>query len=65
RISRMPDNAQIERTLRYVEDKSPVNLDKLSPDGKKLIQDTRDIIETARLMFKGKNADEPFQNFVW
>ncbi|KDQ55295.1 hypothetical protein JAAARDRAFT_159347 [Jaapia argillacea MUCL 33604] len=65
RQGRMPDNAQIDRTLRYVEDNSPVNLDELSPDGKKLIQDTRDIIETARLMVQEKNADELFQNFVW
>jgi hypothetical protein len=43
-----PSNAQIDQTLRYVVDHSPVDLDKLSPDGKKLIQESRDIITTAR-----------------
>lgn len=38
---------------------------KLSPDGQKLIQDCRDIIETSRLMVQEKNADEIFQNFLW
>jgi len=61
----MPNNAQIDQTLNYVLDNSPVDINKLSPDGKKLIQDTRDIISTARLMVQEKNADELFQNFVW
>ncbi|KAF8874992.1 hypothetical protein BD779DRAFT_1450453 [Infundibulicybe gibba] len=65
RQGRMPSNQQIDQTLQYVLDHSPVQLDKLSPDGKKLIQDTRDIIDTARLMVQDKNADELFQNFVW
>jgi hypothetical protein len=30
-----------------------------------LIQDVRDIIETARLMVQEKNAHELFQNFLW
>lgn len=61
----MPSNAQIDSTLQYVINNSPVDTSALSPDGKKLIQDTRDIIETARLMVVDKNADELFQNFVW
>ena len=65
RQGRMPSNAQIDETLNYVTANSPVDLDKLSPDGQKLIQDSRDIIETARLMVQEKNADELFQNFVW
>ena len=63
--SRMPDNDQIDRTLQYVLNHSPVPEKDLSPEGKKLIADTRDIIETARLIVKEKNADELFQNFVW
>ena len=39
--------------------------DQLSPEGRKLIQDCRDIIETARLIVREKNADELFQNFMW
>lgn len=65
RAGKMPDNAQIDETLQYVRDHSPVDVSKLSPEGQKLISDSRDIIETARLMVKEKNADELFQNFVW
>lgn len=65
RQGRMPDNKQIDQTLAYVRDNSPVPLNELSRDGRKLIEDTRDIIETARLMVKEKNADELFQNFVY
>jgi len=61
----MPDNRQIDDTLRYVEEHSPIDTDQLSTEGKKLIQDTRDIIETARLIVREKNADELFQRFVW
>ncbi|KAI1788073.1 hypothetical protein LXA43DRAFT_974992 [Ganoderma leucocontextum] len=63
--SRMPTNEQIDRALRYCLQHSPVDLDELSPDGRRLVQDTRDILETARLMVQQKNADELFQNFVW
>ena len=63
--SRMPSNEQIDRTLQYVVGHSPIPENELSPEGKKLIADTRDIIETARLIVKEKNADELFQNFVW
>lgn len=65
REGRMPDNRQIDKTLKYVYENSPVDVNQLSPDGKKLIQDTRDIIETARIIVKEKNADELFQKFVW
>lgn len=61
----MPDNQQIDETLKYVRDNSFVDIDKLSPEGQRLIQDTRDIIETARQMVAEKNADELFQNFIW
>jgi hypothetical protein len=59
----MPDNRQIDETLLYVKDTSPVEIEKLSPDGRKLIQDARDLVETARLMVQEKNADELF--LVW
>ncbi|KAL1744429.1 hypothetical protein HDZ31DRAFT_38713 [Schizophyllum fasciatum] len=65
REGRMPDNSQIDRTLKYVLDNSPVPTDELSPEGKRLIQDTRDIIDTARKIVKEKNADELLQNFFW
>jgi Family of unknown function (DUF5923) len=51
---RMLDNKQIDETLlRYF----PVEIDKLSPDGRNLIQDARDFVETARLMVQEKNTD--------
>jgi len=61
----LPDNAQVDHTLKYVLNHSPVDQDKLSPDGRKLIQDVKDIIETARVIVKDKNNDELFQNFIW
>ncbi|THH17056.1 hypothetical protein EUX98_g9201 [Antrodiella citrinella] len=63
--SRMPTNDQIDKTLSYILKHSPVPETQLSPEGQKLVQDSRDIIETARLIVKEKNRDELFQNFVW
>ncbi|CAL1710558.1 unnamed protein product [Somion occarium] len=63
--SRMPTNDQIDHTLKYVLTHSPVPENDLSQDGKKLVQDSRDIIETMRLIVQEKNRDELFQNFVW
>ncbi|PPQ71059.1 hypothetical protein CVT26_011461 [Gymnopilus dilepis] len=65
RKGKMPSNEQIDTTLQYVLDHSPVDVNQLSPEGRKLVQDTREIISTARLMVQQKNADELFQNFVW
>ncbi|KZT70697.1 hypothetical protein DAEQUDRAFT_667430 [Daedalea quercina L-15889] len=65
RESRMPSNTQIDSALTYALRNSPVDLNALSSDGQRLVQDTRDIIETARLIVMKKNADELFQNFVW
>ncbi|KAI0747079.1 hypothetical protein C8Q80DRAFT_1179196 [Daedaleopsis nitida] len=63
--SRMPSNEQIDRFLTYAIQHSPVDIKSLSPDGQRLIVDTRDILETTRLMVKQKNADELLQNFIW
>lgn len=49
RQGRMPDNAQIDETLAFARDHSPVDTAKLSPEGKKLVHDARNIIETVRL----------------
>lgn len=62
---RMPDNNQIDEALQYAIGHSPVSLEKLSPDGKLLVEDVRDILESARLMVAEKNAGELFQNFIW
>lgn len=50
RENRYPDNVQIDDTLSYVLDHSPIDESKLSGDGKKLVSDVRDIIETVRLL---------------
>ncbi|KAI0781790.1 hypothetical protein C8Q75DRAFT_790036 [Abortiporus biennis] len=63
--SRMPGNEQIDKTLKYILNHSPVPEKDLSPEGQKLVSDTRDIIETARLIVQEKNKDELFQNFIW
>lgn len=65
RQGRYPSNQQIDTAFRYVLEHSPVDQDQLSPEGRKLIQDCRDIIETARLIVQEKNSDELFQNFLW
>ena len=65
RQGRYPSNQQIDDSLKYVLDNSPVDQDQLSPEGRKLIQDCRDIIETARSIVWEKNQDELFQNFMW
>jgi hypothetical protein len=59
-----PDG-QINEALDFASKHSPVELSKLSPDGKKLVEDVRDIIETARMMIAEKNNGELFQNFVY
>lgn len=65
RNGKMPDNVQIDETLAYVGGHSFLDIKALSPDGQKLISDARDIVESARLIVKNKNADELFQNFVY
>ncbi|OCF37895.1 hypothetical protein I316_00119 [Kwoniella heveanensis BCC8398] len=65
RDGRMPDNRQIDSALEYAISHSPVELNKLSPEGRVLVDDFRDIIETARMIVAEKNADELFQEAVW
>ncbi|WWC90750.1 uncharacterized protein L201_005687 [Kwoniella dendrophila CBS 6074] len=65
RDGRLPDNHQIDKALGYSVTHSPVETQKLSPEGRELIEDFRDIIETARAIVAEKNADELFQNAVW
>jgi hypothetical protein len=46
RRGRMPDNAQIDETLKYFITTSPIDINKLSPEGQKLVTDVRSILET-------------------
>jgi Family of unknown function (DUF5923) len=65
RQGRYPSNQQIDSAFRYVLERSPVDQDQLSPEGRKLIQNCRDIIETASLVVQEKNSDELLQSFLW
>ncbi|OCB90174.1 hypothetical protein A7U60_g2636 [Sanghuangporus baumii] len=65
RNGRMPDNNQIDETLLYVRDHSPINVEELSDDGKQLVHDTRALIDTARKFVAEKNADEVVQQFLY
>lgn len=65
RASRVPANDQIDNMLKYLLDNSLVPSGNLSAEGKKMVGDTRDVVETLRLLVKEKNADELFQNFIW
>lgn len=50
RENKYPDNIQIDETLTYVIDHSPLDESKLSYEGSKLINDVRDILETVRFI---------------
>jgi hypothetical protein len=64
RLGKYPSNAQVDESLTYAINNSPIDDSKLSSDGKQLVQDFRDIIETFRVIVKKKNADELMQNFL-
>ncbi|QRW17273.1 hypothetical protein RhiXN_05275 [Rhizoctonia solani] len=66
RQGKLPDNQQIDETLKYLNSHSPVDLNALSPEGKKLIQDTRDIIETVSPSDRrSEERRRALQNFVF
>ncbi|EFP80265.1 uncharacterized protein PGTG_06221 [Puccinia graminis f. sp. tritici CRL 75-36-700-3] len=65
RLGKYPSNAQVDESLTYAINNSPIDDSKLSSDGKQLVQDFRDIIETFRVIVKKKNADELMQNFLF
>jgi hypothetical protein len=59
RNGRLPTNDQIDKTLPYILDHSPVDIHKLSSEGRKVVQDMKDI-----MMVQEKNADQLLQNFI-
>ncbi|CAD6931994.1 unnamed protein product [Tilletia controversa] len=65
REGRYPTNQQIDDTLKFTIEASPVDLDKLSQEGQKLVEDVRNIIELARQIVQEKNANQEFQNFLF
>jgi len=65
RQGKMPNNEQCVRALDYALDHSPIHENKLSKDGKGLVEDFRDIIRTAKQIVTEKNDDELLQNFIY
>jgi hypothetical protein len=65
RNGQYPSNRQIDETLDYVINHSPIDEGKLSKEGRHLIDDVRRIIATAKEIVAEKNADELFQNFMY
>ncbi|EPQ27081.1 uncharacterized protein PFL1_05365 [Pseudozyma flocculosa PF-1] len=65
REGRYPDNKQIDDTLKYTLAHSPIDETKLSSDGRTLVKDVRELIESARQMVMEKNSNEEFQNFLY
>ncbi|THU95239.1 hypothetical protein K435DRAFT_779121 [Dendrothele bispora CBS 962.96] len=71
RDSRLPSNAQFDAWLDYAIKNSPVESyakegeNSLSPAGRKLLNDFRDILDDVRVLVKQKNGDELLQEFVW
>ena len=55
---------QCVRALDYALDNSPIHENKLSKDGKGLVEDFLDIIRTAKQIVTEKNDDELLQNFM-
>ena len=55
----------MDDALEYAEFNSPVDLKKLSGEGRVLVDDTRDLLETLRIIIAEKNADELIQNAIW
>ncbi|KAI5479947.1 hypothetical protein MNV49_002237 [Pseudohyphozyma bogoriensis] len=67
REGRYPSNEQCVRTLEYLrsDEGAPIEVSKLSKDGKMLVQDFRNVILTLERIVKDKNADELAQNFLY
>jgi len=65
RRGKFPSNHQVDAALEYVLRHSPIDESQLSSEGRRLVQDLRFIIETAKLMVREKNSDELIQKFLW
>src|SRR6267154_1888785 len=51
RRGRMPDNHQIDHTFSYILSNPPVDVNKLSPEGRKLVDDVRQLLEVVSCSF--------------
>ncbi|KAJ7651060.1 hypothetical protein FB45DRAFT_30202 [Roridomyces roridus] len=65
RNSSLPTNSQIAALLEYIKANSPIDDRKLSGEGRKLIQDIREILSTFSRLVQEKNEGEILQRFVW
>ena len=45
RRGRMPDNHQIDSAFTYLDSNPPIDVNKLSPEGRKLVDDVRQLLE--------------------
>ncbi|THH11002.1 hypothetical protein EW145_g940 [Phellinidium pouzarii] len=62
----MPSNKQIDEILSYLHDMQfPAEAVQLSPEGRRLVDDLRNVVETIRLLINEKNTDEVFQRFIY
>src|SRR5258706_14172703 len=51
RRGRMPDNHQIDHTFSYILANPPIDVNKLSPEGRKLVDDVRQLLEVVSRSF--------------
>jgi hypothetical protein len=51
RRGRMPDNHQIDHTFNYILSHPPIDVNKLSPEGRKLVDDVRELLEVVSRPF--------------
>ncbi|KAF8173636.1 hypothetical protein BJ912DRAFT_1024850 [Pholiota molesta] len=65
RHGKLPSNAQIESFLTSIADAHPPAMEGLSREGKRLVEDAKQVVRTTREMVREKNADELLQGFVW
>ncbi|TIB69169.1 hypothetical protein E3P77_00707 [Wallemia ichthyophaga] len=56
---------KIDETLKYVTESAPFEVNELSAEGKKLVQDARGVIMTANTIVQEKNKDEKIQDFLY
>ncbi|KAI0006357.1 hypothetical protein F4779DRAFT_23621 [Xylariaceae sp. FL0662B] len=67
RIGKVPSNDQIDIALNsFLESKPLANpSEKLSPDGKALVADLRDVVVQAKQLLLSKNEGNLLQDFIW
>lgn len=64
---KVPSNKQIDIALNSAIESQPLTepSEKLSPDGRKLVEDLRNVIEQAKILLLSKNDGNLIQDFIW